>query len=81
MPRPRAISIAGGESSKPSNVACGHASASASSSEPSPQPISTTLRGASPARAASVRAWAALVRAPSARQRPIFMPSSRSARV
>jgi len=51
MSRERAISIAGAESSKPSNTAAVHCSANAASSAPSPQPISTTRAGESLARA------------------------------
>ena len=72
MARERAISIAGAESSKPSNAAAAHCSDNAASSAPSPQPISTTRAGESPARAHNSTAWAALDRAPIARQRPIF---------
>ena len=53
-------------------AAAATASDSAASSAPSPQPISTTRAGESPARAHSSTAWAALDRAPIARQRPIF---------
>ncbi len=76
MPRVRAISIAGGESSKPSKAAFGQTAASSSSSDPSPQPISTTVEGRRPTRAHSVPACVAFERAPSARQRPIFMLSA-----